>query len=166
MTYSQYDDSKYDTALALIGMSGRFPGANSVEQLWENVAGGIMSIHFFTDEELLEAGESPEILKNPEYVKAGSILEGVDLFDAPFFGFNPREIEVMDPQQRLFLECSWEALEQTGHLTGKYTGMVGVFGGSAMSSYLLNSIYNSAEAANNISPFLASLGNDKDSLAT
>ncbi|HLG63728.1 MAG TPA: SDR family NAD(P)-dependent oxidoreductase [Ktedonosporobacter sp.] len=166
MTYKQYDDPKYDTALAVVGMSGRFPGANSVEQLWENIAGGVRSIHFFTDEELLETGESPENLKNPNYVKAGSILEGVDLFDASFFGFNPREIEVMDPQQRLFLECSWEALEATGYLTGKYAGMVGVFGGAAMSSYLLNSIYNSPDAANNISPFLASLGNDKDSLAT
>lgn len=166
MAYKQYDDPKYNTALALIGMSGRFPGANSVEQLWENIAGGIRSIHFFTDEELLATGESPEMLKNPNYVKAGSILEGVDLFDASFFGFTPREMEVMDPQQRLFLECSWEALEMTGYLTGKYNGMVGVFGGTAMSSYLLNSIYNSPDAASNISPFLASLGNDKDSLAT
>jgi acyl transferase domain-containing protein len=166
VTYTQYDDPKYNTALALIGMSGRFPGARSVEQLWENVAGGIISIHFFSDEELLEAGEAPEMLKNPAYVKAGSMLEGVQLFDASFFGFTPREIEVMDPQQRFFLECCWEALESTGHLTGKYPGMVGVFGGSAMSSYLLNSIYNSPQAVNNISPFLASLGNDKDSLAT
>ncbi|HET8842328.1 MAG TPA: type I polyketide synthase, partial [Ktedonobacteraceae bacterium] len=162
----QYDDPKYATALALIGMSGRFPGADSVEQLWENIAGGIRSIHFFTDEELLASGESPEMLNNPNYVKAGSILAGVDLFDASFFGFTPREMEVMDPQQRLFLECSWEALEMTGYLNGRYNSMVGVFGGSAMSSYLLNSIYNSPDAANSISPFLASLGNDKDSLAT
>lgn len=166
MTDNRYDDPKYDTALAIIGMSGRFPGANSPELLWENVTGGIISIHFFTDEELLGFGESSEILKNPSYVKAGSILEGVELFDASFFGFTPREIEVMDPQQRLFLECSWEALEASGYLTGKYDGMIGVFGGSAMSTYLLNSIYMSPEAANNISPFLASLGNDKDSLAT
>lgn len=165
MTYKQYEDPKYDTALALIGMSGRFPGANSVEQLWENVTGGLLSIHFFTDEELLEAGETPEVLKHPNYVKAGSILEGVDLFDASFFGFTPREIEVLDPQQRLFLECSWEALEGTGYLTGKHNGMVGVFGGSAMSSYLFNSIFNTPNAGSTVSPFLASLGNDKDSLA-
>ncbi|MEO7021507.1 MAG: polyketide synthase, partial [Ktedonobacteraceae bacterium] len=166
MTDNQYDDPKYDTALALIGMSGRFPGANSVEQLWENVAGGVRSIHFFTDEELLESGESPEILKNPIYVKAGSLLEGVDLFDASFFGFTPREMEVMDPQQRLFLQSSWEALEASGYLTGTYPGMVGVFGGSALSSYLFNSIFHSPDAAMRVSPFLASLGNDKDSLAS
>ncbi|HET8840507.1 MAG TPA: type I polyketide synthase, partial [Ktedonobacteraceae bacterium] len=163
--HNRYDDPKYNPALAIIGMSGRFPGANSVEELWENVAGGLRSIHLFTDEELLEAGESPENLKNPIYVKAGSILEGVDLFDASFFGFTPREIEVMDPQQRLFLECSWEALESTGYLTGKSSGMIGVFGGSAMSSYLLNSIFNAPGASSTVSPFLASLGNDKDSLA-
>ena len=166
MTNKQYDDPRYDTALALIGMSGRFPGANSAQQLWENITGGLRSIHLFTDEELLEAGESPEVLQHPGYVKAGSILEGVDLFDASFFGFTPREIEVMDPQQRLFLECSWEALETTGYLTGKYGGMVGVFGGTAMSSYLFNSIFNSPNAASTVSPFLASLGNDKDSLAS
>lgn len=166
MTHKQYDDPKYDSALALIGMSGRFPGANTVAQLWENVTGGIRSIHFFTDEELLEAGESPDILSNPIYVKAGSMLEGVDLFDAAFFGFTPREMELMDPQQRLFLECSWEALETTGYLTGNYSGLVGVFGGSALSSYLFNSIFNTPDSATRISPFLASLGNDKDSLAS
>jgi phthiocerol/phenolphthiocerol synthesis type-I polyketide synthase E len=165
VAHNQYDDPKYDAALALIGMSGRFPGAHSVEQLWENITGGLRSIHLFTDEELLAAGESAENLKNPIYVKAGSILDGVDLFDASFFGFTPREIEVMDPQQRLFLECSWEALESSGYLNGKYNGMVGVFGGSAMSSYLLNSIFNAPDAAGTVSPFLASLGNDKDSLA-
>lgn len=162
----RYDDPKYDTALAIIGMSGRFPGAQTVEQLWENIAAGTKSIHFFTDEELLESGEDPEILKLPNYVKASTIVKDIDLFDASFFGFTPRETEVMDPQQRLFLECSWEALEEAGYTPDKHNGMVGVFAGSALSTYLLNSIYMSPEAANSISPVLASLGNDKDSLAT
>src|SRR5690349_14734859 len=105
----------YTTAVAIIGMAGRFPGAHTVDQFWDNIAGGVRSIRFFTDDELLAAGVSPETLRDPSFVKAGTVVEKADHFDARFFGYPPREAEVMDPQHRLFLECTWEALERAAY---------------------------------------------------
>src|SRR5947209_13435271 len=104
MTNSFVKDKVYDTALALIGMSGRFPGANTIETFWQNIAGAVKSIRFFSDEELVAAGIDAALLKQPNYVKAGTVLDAVDHFDASFFGYTPREAEIMDPQHRLFLE--------------------------------------------------------------
>ena len=84
-------DESYDTALAIIGMSGRFPGARDVETFWQNIATGVKSIHHFSDEELLAAGVDPQLLAQPNYVKAGTVLEDIDRFDASFFKFSPRE---------------------------------------------------------------------------
>ena len=92
--------------IAIIGMAGRFPGAANVDEFWRNLKSGVESISFFSDEELLAAGVDPAVFNAPNYVKAGGALEGIDLFDASFFGFTPREAEIMDPQQRLFLECA------------------------------------------------------------
>src|SRR5918912_3426546 len=97
--------------IAVIGMSARFPGANDLTSFWRNLRDGRESIARFSDEEAQSAGAEAEELKSPNYVKAGAILDDVSLFDAAFFDYYPREAELMDPQQRLFLECSWEALE-------------------------------------------------------
>src|SRR3954447_7430155 len=91
--------------IAVLGMAGRFPGAAGVAELWENLVAGTESIVRFLDDELLAAGVDPALLAHPAYVRAGAVLSGIDLFDAEFFGFQPREVEVTDPQQRLFLEC-------------------------------------------------------------
>src|SRR5215510_10710366 len=96
--------------IAVIGMAGRFPGARNVEEFWKNVRDGVESIERLSDEELLESGVSPAELSNAEYVKACPVLEGVDQFDATFFGFNPRDASVMDPAHRIFLEVAWEAM--------------------------------------------------------
>ncbi|MGH2509695.1 MAG: beta-ketoacyl synthase N-terminal-like domain-containing protein, partial [Ktedonobacteraceae bacterium] len=106
-----YNDPAYNSGIALIGMSGRFPGARDIETFWRNIAGGVKSIRFFSDEELLAMGLDPALLAQPNCVKAGSFLEEIDKFDAGFFGYTPREAELMDPQHRFFLECAWEALE-------------------------------------------------------
>jgi len=90
MTNSRLQDSCYETALAIIGMSGRFPGASDVQAFWRNVAAGFKSIRRFSEQELLAAGVEPSLLAHPNYVKAGAVLEGIDLFDAAFFGFTPR----------------------------------------------------------------------------
>src|SRR5258708_27005910 len=96
-------------------MSGRFPGARDVHEFWRNLRAGVESITFFTDEELLAAGVEPAALKDPNYVKARGMLNGVEEFDAAFFRIGPREAEIMDPQHRLFLECAWESLESAGY---------------------------------------------------
>src|SRR5689334_11259945 len=92
-------------AVAIIGMSGRFPGATTVEQFWQNLAAGVESLTTFSDEELQAAGVPPAVYHQPRFVRAGTVLEDADRFDAGFFGFSPREAEIMDPQHRLFLEC-------------------------------------------------------------
>jgi len=159
-------DASYETALALIGMSGRFPGARSVEAFWSNIAGGVKSIRFFSDEELLAAGADPALLRRSNYVKAGTVIEDIDRFDATFFGFTPREAEIMDPQHRLFLECAWEALERAGYDPETYQGLIGVFAGSAISMYLLDHVYPNPDVINRVGRLQASIGNDRDSLAS
>jgi len=100
--------------IAIIGMSGRFPGAPSLAEFWRNLCVGSESVTVFTDAQLLSAGEDPALLNSPEYVKSGIVLDGVDLFDADFFGFTPREAEMANPELRLFFEWTWEALENAG----------------------------------------------------
>src|SRR6266480_1526225 len=159
-------DAAYETAIAIIGMSGRFPGAQTVEAFWQNVAAGVKSIRFFTMEELAAEGVDPALLQHPNYVKAGAVLEGFERFDAAFFGFAPREAELMDPQHRLFLECAWEALEDAAYDPETYRGLVGVFGGTGFSSYLMYNLYLNPEIMDWVDPFQASVVNDKDSLAS
>src|ERR1700722_3417894 len=96
--------------IAIIGMAGRFPGAKNIEELWRNLREGVESVVTFTDEELLAAGVDPVLLGDPNYVKAGTLLEQSDLFDAAFFGFSAQEAAITDPQHRLFLECAHQAL--------------------------------------------------------
>ena len=104
----------------------------------QNLRDGVESISHFSEEEIRLAGVDPAILKIPGYVNAGSVLEDIDLFDALFFGFSARDAEGMDPQQRLFLECAWESLENAGYDADTYPGLIGVFGGSDMSSYIFH----------------------------
>ncbi len=152
--------------IAVIGMAGRFPGAKTVEELWDNVRSGREAIRFFTDEEMLAAGVDPDLVANPDYVKAKGILGDVDQFDAGLFGLSPREVELMDPQHRLFLECCWEALERAGYLSGKPLAGVGVFGGASMNTYLITNLLSHLELVASADTLAASLGNDKDPLTS
>jgi non-ribosomal peptide synthase protein (TIGR01720 family) len=151
--------------IAIIGMTGRFPGARNIDQFWRNLRNGVESISFFTEAELEKAGVEPALLSAPNYVKAGAVLEDIDLFDASFFGFNPREAELTDPQHRLFLECAWEALEVAGYDTERYDGAIGVYAGVGMNSYLLN-LYTNREIMGQVSGVQVAIGNDKDHLPT
>ena len=110
MKDSPESDHRNGLEIAIIGMVGRFPGAKNIDEFWQNLQNGVESVSFFSEEELESSGVASTLLNDDHYVKAGAILNDVELFDAAFFGFNPREAEVMDPQQRLFLECAWEAL--------------------------------------------------------
>ncbi len=128
------------TDIAVIGMAGRFPEAANVDELWQNVAGGKCAVRTFTDDELLRAGVTPEELAQDGYVRTGLVLENLDRFDAAFFGFSPREAEIMDPQQRFLLECAVEALESAGYASEKHAGRIGVFAGKGTSLYLLQHV--------------------------
>ncbi len=117
--------------VAVIGMAGRFPAARNIHEYWENIKNGIECIPFYSEEELKKAGVSPQLYNRPDYVKsAGGIIEGVEYFDADFFGYTPTEAELLDPQLRLFHEGSWEALEDAGYAPGSYDGLIGLFGGA------------------------------------
>ncbi|MGE5343370.1 MAG: non-ribosomal peptide synthase/polyketide synthase [Candidatus Omnitrophota bacterium] len=116
--------------IAVVGMAGRFPGAGTVSAFWNNLKNGVESITFFTDRELEESGVDPEVLKNPNYIKAYGIMDGVEYFDSNFFGYRPKEAEVTNPQLRIFLECAWTALEDAGYCTDHYAEPIGLFAGS------------------------------------
>jgi acyl transferase domain-containing protein/surfactin synthase thioesterase subunit/acyl carrier protein len=152
--------------IAIIGMSGRFPGAHSVDAFWDNLRQGIESVTFFSDEELLAAGVAPSLLANPNYVKAAPILSDVETFDAGFFGFSPKEAALMDPQHRLFLEVSWEAFENAGYDPYSCPGKVGVIAacGGVVSSYLLAKLQHSEFPGQTASA--PHISNDKDFLST
>jgi len=152
--------------IAVIGMGGRFPGARNPDQLWRNLVGGVESITRFTDEQLLAAGVDPDLIKDPNYIKAKGIVGDVDLFDAAFFGYNPRGAELTDPQHRVFLECAWEAMENAGYDTDRYPGRVGVFAGQSMNTYWLNNLYYHIDLVASVDSLQAAIGNDKDSLTT
>ncbi len=152
--------------IAVIAVAGRFPGAVTPEQLWANLVGGVESISRFSDEELLAQGVDPELVANPNYIKAKGILGGVDRFDAGLFGFSPRGAELTDPQHRVFLECAWEALERAGYDADRYPGRIGVFAGQSMNTYWLNNLYYHIDLVASLDSLQAAIGNDKDSLTT
>ncbi len=162
---SNTDSPKETDAVAVIGMAGRFPGARNVEEFWANLRDGVESISFFSDEELLAVGVDQSQLDDPSYVKAKACVADADLFDPYFFGFTPREAAITDPQQRLFMECAWEALETVGYTSEKYNGSIGVFAGVSLNTYLLN-LYLNRRVLRAFSPFQAIVSNDKDHLTT
>jgi acyl transferase domain-containing protein len=123
--------------IAVIGMVGRFPGARHLSEFWHNLSNGIESIACFSNEELKSSGVESRVLADPRYVKAKGSLEDIELFDATFFDFTPREAEAMDPQHRFMLECAWEALENAGYNSEKYDGRIGVYMGAGLETYFL-----------------------------
>jgi len=153
-------------SIAVVGMAGRFPGARNVEEFWRNLCAGVESISFYSREELVEAGVDPALLDDGRYVRAGGDLADADLFDAGFFGFSPREAEMLDPQHRIFMECAWEALEQAGYATDSYRGVIGAFGGMGMSLYLLSNLLARPDVLRAAGPLQIRLLNDKDFLVS
>lgn len=161
--------------IAIIGMAGRFPGANNIDSFWENLKNGVETISFFSEEELLESGVSPELFHQPNYVKARPIIDKAECFDSDFFGYTDREAELLDPQQRLLLQSSWECLENAGYNPISYKGAIGMFAGASMNTYMINNCYpnrGQLDSNDELQPFtLDSMGgfqtmvaNDKDYL--
>lgn len=152
--------------VAVVGMAGRFPGANSVAQFWKNLRDGVESIREFTPEELQASGVGPDALDDPSYVRVGAPLEDADCFDAAFFGYNPREAELMDPQQRLFLECAYAALQDAGYDPARLQVPVGVFGGVARNTYFIRNAEVYRSLMDQGALYEAILGSEKDFTAT
>ena len=152
--------------IAICGMAGRFPGAPDVERFWRNLCEGVESITRFSEEDLRRAGEDPAKLADPAYVRARPILEDVQGFDASLFGFSPREAEILGPQQRLFLECAWEALEDSGCDPERHPGAIGLFAGASFSNYLVRNLYANRPVLDAFGDVQATILNVPDSLAT
>jgi acyl transferase domain-containing protein/surfactin synthase thioesterase subunit/acyl carrier protein len=152
--------------IAIIGLSCRFPGAATAEEYWKNLCDGVESVTFFSDQELVAAGVAPSLVANPGYVKASPMLQDVEMFDASFFGYSPKDAALMDPQQRLFLEVSWEAFENAGYDPAGYPGKVGVLstGGGVVASYLLAKLHHADFPGQTAST--SHINNDKDFLST
>lgn len=134
-----------ETLIAIVGMSGRFPGARNISQFWDNLRNGVESITRFSEAEL-EDSFSDEVRRQPNFVKARPILQDVDQFDADFFGMYSREAELTDPQHRVFLECAWEALESAGCDPRSFAGPIGVFAGASISTYFLENVLRDRNA--------------------
>ena len=152
-------------SIAIIGMSGRFPKADNLEEYWRNLRDGVECISFFSEPDPAAEQVSSERPGDLRFVSAAGMLEGIDLFDAPFFGFSARDAEGTDPQQRVFLECAWHSLEAAGYNPETYPGLIGVFAGAALSFYL-SDIYTNQEALASLDDFQLTIGNDKDHLTT
>ncbi|HEX5884729.1 MAG TPA: type I polyketide synthase, partial [Pyrinomonadaceae bacterium] len=152
--------------IAIIGMACRFPGANDLTEYWRNLRNGVESITFFTDEELKRAGVDTARLSAPNFIKAKGVIENADAFDASFFGFTPREAEIMDPQHRLFMECVWTALENAGYDPESYEGSIGLYGGEGMNTYLLFNLMSNRDLLDSVGLLQASVQNRGDHLTT
>ncbi len=150
--------------IAIVAMAGRFPGATDVEAFWKNLCEGKDSITFFAPDEL-DPGVSEKERNDPSYVRARGIIDGVEQFDAAFFGIAPREAELMDPQQRIFLELCWECMERGGHVPDA-SGSVGVFAGMFNASYFQRHVAAHPELIERVGAFQVMLDNEKDFIAT
>ena len=158
-------DNAHLNSIAIIGMAGSFPKAPDIREFWRLLRDGVEAISVISEDELIAGGVSPARVRNPNYVRAKGVLEGADLFDASFFGYNPREAEVLDLQQRVFLECAWSALEAAGYGSEKRPSATGVFAGARSSTYLWHLLSNS-ELLEDVGFFQISLGNDRDYIST
>lgn len=166
MVSAHTDCKSTDLEIAIVGMAGRFSGSQNLRQFWQNLLEGREGISFFSEDELLASGTSPHQLRRANYVNAAGILEDCELFDRDFFGITPKEAELIDPQHRVFLECAWEAFEDAGYVPNTFPGLVGVFAGTALSSYFLNHVLPNMEKTAALGLFLTSVSNDKDYLPT
>ncbi len=160
------DSSSRGPAVAIVGMSGRFPKSPTLREFWSHLRDGDECLTRFTDEELAAEGVPRELRENPQYVPVRGVIDGRDLFDAGFFGINPREAELTDPQQRLLLECAWEALEDAGYDPERLSGPVGVYAGVAMNTYLIGQVLGAPALRHPGAAYQAFIGNDKDFCAT
>lgn len=156
----------HGSEIAVIGMSGRFPGADSIMHFWNNLLEGKESVSFFSDDELKENGVNEQLLKMPGYVRAKAVLNNTDLFDAIWFGYTPLEAKVMDPQHRIFLEECFKALEDAGYDTERYAGNIGLYGGADTNTYLINNLLPNSQLLETMGGLQMLIANEKSHMLT
>lgn len=163
---SNFDESNSIGSVAIIGMTGRFPGARDMDHFWENLVNGVESVKFFGRDELIKMGIDEHLLDNPRFVPADAILDGMEDFDASFFDYSAREAEIMDPQHRMFLESAWEVLESAGYNSELYDGRVAVYGSANLSGYMIRNLYSNPGLVDTVGTFKIMLANGQDFLST
>jgi acyl transferase domain-containing protein len=166
MSTAYSDTSDSSAGFAIVGMAGRFPGAQNTQEFWDNLTRGMVSISFFSNEELEASGVDLASIKNDSnFVGAGGVLEGAEWFDAAFFGIYPKEAELMDPQGRVMLECAWHALEDAGYDPEYFQGSIGVYTGvSTSNGYFLKNLYPHRHSIEAVNSFQTLVNNEPDSL--
>ncbi|WP_242902248.1 type I polyketide synthase [Actinomadura terrae] len=155
-----------DEPIAIIGMSGRFPGAHDLDAYWQNLIGGVESIRRYTPDEQTALGVPEHVARHPAFVPAASVLDGADRFDAAFFGLTPREAEIRDPQHRLLLETAHAALEHAGYDPGRYAGDIGLYAGTGRGTYGFELVRANRAVVESVGTLAVSSANDPDFLAT
>ena len=160
------DHEEFGPDVAIVGMAGRFPGADTLEEFWTLLRDGREGITDFSDAELRAAGVPAAELADPAYVKRVGVLRDIESFDAAFFGYSPREAEAMEPAHRIFLECAWEALENAGCDPSRFPGAVGVYAGTGEPSYTHNNVLARPEVVAALGDFQVNVGSNKDFFAT
>jgi amino acid adenylation domain-containing protein len=155
---------RVEDGIAIIGMSGRFPGADDIGTFWNNLLEGKETTTFFNDQ-LLDSSLDKSITSDPTYVKARGVLKDATRFDAGFFGVNPKLASLMDPQQRVFLEVCWEALEYAGY-NPSYKGLIGVYAGMGNNTYYANNVIHHKGEVEKAGSFMVMVANEKDYIAT
>ena len=165
MSQKGFEDSLTGLEIAVIGMTGRFPGAGNIDDFWKNLVEGREGIAFLSDDELKEAGVRSEVVKNSLYVKACGWMEGIECFDASFFGYTPVEAEIMDPQVRIFHESVLGALENAGYDPYSYRKLIGIYAGASANLDWQARVELSGKGAA-LGWFAAKQLTDKDFLAT
>ncbi|MFI5781327.1 type I polyketide synthase [Nocardia sp. NPDC051570] len=155
-----------ESDIAIIGMAARFPGARNIERFWANLASGSDALEILSREDLIRAGVPLSILDDSRYVPAAQRVDGVEMFDADFFGIAPADAEIMDPQHRLFLEVAYEACENSGYVPAELGQRVGVYAGAGMNHYLLTELGGLYRSGSSLDQYRMMIANERDFLAT
>ncbi|GAA2495740.1 hypothetical protein GCM10023100_03010 [Actinocorallia cavernae] len=150
----------------MTGLACRFPGAPDATAFWDNLLAGRDSVTFRDRDELAALGVPAERLADPRFVPAGGVLEGIDEFDADYFGITPADAALMDPQQRLFLQCAVTALEDAGQHTRNMAGDVAVYASAGFNPYLTHHLLPHAAQLGHRAAVQGLAGGDRDYLAT
>ncbi|MDP2513974.1 polyketide synthase [Photobacterium damselae subsp. piscicida] len=161
------NNNLYDNCdpIAVIGMACRFPKAPNIDAFWHNLSNGLSGQSFFSDEELKTAGVDADVHQREHFVPSGAVIDNPEYFDASLFGYSPAEATSIDPQQRLFLQNVWHALEHAGYAPTQAPSKTGVFGAVRSSTYPSFKAFDVTQVGQ-VKGLQALLGNDKDYLAT